>query len=81
MRTNYHQINIEDILNKYYVFVEKTVAIRLFSEDKCDYIAVWMITITTKANQVDMDQIASSKVDNIQSPSLFLKSGFFSLWI
>ena len=40
-------------------------------------LSMWMIKITIKANQIDMDVLLISKVDNIQEPCLSLKSGFF----
>ena len=49
----------------------------LFSGDKGDNINMWMIKIMIEANQIDMDALLVSKVDNIQKPSLSLKSGFF----
>ena len=36
-----------------------------------------MIKITIKANQIDMDVLLISKVDNIQKPCLSPKCGFF----
>ena len=57
----------------------------LFSGDKGDNIDMWMIKITIKANQIDMDVLLILKVDNIQTPCLSLNSGFFHqlicLWI
>ena len=57
----------------------------LNSEDKGDNIDMWMIKITIKANQIDMDVLLISKVGNIQKACLSLKSGFFhyfiGLWI
>ena len=49
----------------------------LFSGDKGDNIDMWMTKITIKANQIDMNVLLSSKVDNIDKPCLCLKSGFF----
>ena len=40
---------------------------RLFSADKGDNIDMWMIKITIKANQIDMDALLISEVDNIQN--------------
>ena len=37
----------------------------LFSGDKGDYIDLWTMKITIKANQIDMDVLLISKVDNI----------------
>ena len=51
----------------------------LFPGDKGDYIDVWIIKITTKTNQTDIDSLLLSKVDNIQKPSFTLSSGFFPL--
>ena len=51
----------------------------LFFGDKGDYIDVWMIKIIIETNQIDMGCLLLSKVDNIQKPSLSLKSGFFLL--
>ena len=53
------------------------MAFGLFSGDKGDNSDMWMIKITVKANQIDMDVLFISKVDNIQKPCLSLKSGFF----
>ena len=57
--------------------MEKLWLFGLFSGDKGDNIDMWMIKITIKANQIDMDVSLISKVDNIQKPSLSLKSVFF----
>ena len=46
------------------------------SGDKGDSIDMWMIKITIKANQFDMDVLLVSKVGNIQKACLSLKSGF-----
>ena len=48
----------------------------LNSGDKGDNIDMWMIKITIKANQIDMDVLLFSKVGNIQKTCLSLKSGF-----
>ena len=48
----------------------------LFSGDKGDNIDMRMIKITIKANQIEMDVLLISKVDNIQKQCLSLKSGF-----
>ena len=45
---------MEDFFDKS-VFVEKMVAFGLFSGDKDDHIDVWMVKITIKTNQIDMD--------------------------
>ena len=61
------------------------MAFGLNSGDKGDNIDMWMIKITIKANQIDMDVLLSSEVGNIQKACLSLKSGFFyyfiGLWI
>ena len=57
--------------------VEKLWLFGLFSGDKGDNIDMWMIKITIIANQIDMDVLLISKVDNIQKPCLSLKSGLF----
>ena len=57
------------------------MAFGLFSLDKGDNIDMRMIKITIKANQIDMDVLFISKVDNIQNPCLSLKSGFFHYFI
>ena len=49
----------------------------LFSGDKGDNIDMWMTKISIKANQIDMNVLLISKVDNIDKPCLSLKSGFF----
>ena len=38
-----------------------------FPGDKGDNIDMWMIKITIKANQIDMDALLISEVDNIQN--------------
>ena len=48
----------------------------LFSGNKGNKIDMWMIKITIKANQIDMDVLLISKVHNIQKPCLSLQSGF-----
>ena len=62
-----------------YFIVEKLLLFELFSGDKSDKIDVWMIKVTIKTNQIDMDVMLISKVDNIQKPCLSLKSGLFPL--
>ena len=42
-------------LTKSQVFVKKLWLFGLFSEDKGDYIDVWMIKIIIETNQIDMD--------------------------
>ena len=61
--------------------MEKLWLFGLFSGDKGDNIDMWMIKITIKVNQIDMDVLLISKVDNIQKPRLSLKSGFFYQFI
>ena len=56
--------------------MEKLWLFGLFSGDKADNIDVWMIKITIKANQIDVDVLLISNVDNIQKPYFSLKSGF-----
>ena len=53
----------------------------LLSGDKGDNIDIWMIKITIKANQIDMDVLLISKVDNMQKPCLSLKFGFIHYFI
>ena len=53
----------------------------LFSGDKGDNIDMQMIKITIKANQIDMDVLLISKVDNIQKQCLSPKCGFFHYFI
>ena len=40
---------------------------RLFPGDKGDNIDIWMIQIMIKSNQIDMDALLISEVDNIQN--------------
>ena len=47
--------------------VEKLWLFRLFSGDKGDNIDMWMIKFTIKANQIDVDALLISEVDNIQN--------------
>ena len=60
--------------------MSKIVAFGLFSGDKGDSIDMWMIKITIKANEIDMEVLLISKVDNIQKPCSSVKSGFFPLF-
>ena len=60
--------------------MEKLWLFGLFSGDKGDNTDMWMMKITIKANQIDMDVLLISKVDNIQKPCLSLKSGFSPLF-
>ena len=68
-------------------FQQKTVSLwknevfGLFSGDKGDDIDMWMIKITIKENQIDMDVLLIPEVDNVQRPCLSLKSGFFHQFI
>ena len=66
------------------LFQQKTVSLwkkvwlfGLFSGDKGDNIDVWMTKITIKANEIDMNVLLISKVDNVDKPRLPRKSGFF----
>ena len=68
---------MEGFFNKNCFTVEKLWLFGLFSWDKGDNIDMWMIKITIKTNQIDMDVLLIAKVDNIQEPCLSLKSGFF----
>ena len=61
--------------------MEKLWLFGLFSGDKGDNTGMCMIKITIKANEIDMDVLLISKVDNIQKPCLSLKSGFFHYFI
>ena len=76
MRTNL----IADTYWRY--FQRKTVSLwkklwlfGLFSGDKGDNIDMWMTKITIKANQIDMNVLLISKVDNIEKPCLPLCVG------
>ena len=68
---------MESFFSKKLFHYGKIVAFGLFSGDKGDNIDMWMIKITIKGNQIDMDVFLISKVDNIQKPCLSLKSGLF----
>ena len=61
--------------------MEKLWLFGLLSEDEGDNIDTWMIKITIKANQIDMDVLLISKVDNIQKACLSVKSGFSHYFI
>ena len=52
---------------KNFFIVKKLCLFGLFSGDKGDNIDMWMIKITIKANQIDMDVLLISKVENIQN--------------
>ena len=56
--------------------MEKLWLFGLSSGVKGDNIDMWMIKITIKANQIDMDVLLISKIGNIQKACLSLKSGF-----
>ena len=66
---------------KSFLIVEKFWLFGLNSGDKGDNIDMWMIKITIKAIQIDMDVLPISKVGNIQKACLSLKSGFFHYFI
>ena len=68
---------MEGFSTKNRFILEKLWLFELFSGDKGDNIHMWMIKITIKANQIDMDVLLISKVDSIQKPCLSLKSGLF----
>ena len=72
---------MEGFFNKNSFVVGKLWLFGLFSGDKGDNIDMWMIKITIRANQIEMDVLLISKVDNIQKPCLSLKSGFFHYFI
>ena len=61
--------------------MEKLWLFGLNSGDKGVNIDMWMIKITIKANQIDMNVLLISKVDNMQKACLSLKSGFFHYFI
>ena len=61
--------------------MEKLWIFGLNSGDKDDNIDMWMIKITIKANQIDMDVLLISKVGSIEKPCLSLKTGFFRYFI
>ena len=56
---------MEGFLIKNCFIVEKLWLFGLFSGDKDDNIDMWMIKITIKANQIDMDVLLILKVDDI----------------
>ena len=68
---------MEGLFNKKLFYCGKLWLFGLFPGDNDDNGDTWMIKITIKANQSDMDVLLFSKVDNIQKPCLSLKSGFF----
>ena len=53
----------------------------LFSGDKGDRIDMWLIKIMIKTNQIDMDVLFISEVDNVQKLCFSLKSGFSHYFI
>ena len=61
--------------------MEKLWLFGLNSGDKGGNIDMWMIKITIKANQIDMNVLLISEVGNIQKACLSLKSGFFYYFI
>ena len=61
---------MEGFFNKNSFVVAKLWLFGLFSGDKGD---IWMIKITIEANQIEMDVLLISKVDNVQKS---LNSGF-----
>ena len=61
--------------------MEKLWLFGLNSGDKGDNIDMWMIKITIKANQIDMDVLFISEVDNVKKLCLSLKSDFFNYFI
>ena len=69
---------MEGFLNKKLTHFVKLWLFGLFSGDKDDNIDMWMIKITIKANQIDIDVLLISKVNNIQKlwtyPPLGLRS-------
>ena len=82
MRTNLNSIYLLNVFaTKNFFTVEKVWHFGLFSGDKGDNIDMQMIKITIKANQIDMDVLLISKVDNIQKPCLSPKCGFFHYFI
>ena len=81
MRTNKHQIPVEGFFNRNLFVVGKLWLFGLFSGGEGDNIDTWMIKITIKANQIEMDVLLISKVDNVQKPCLSLNSGFFHYFI
>ena len=72
MRTNLTADTNRRFFNKKIFIVEKLWLFGLFSGDKGDNIDMWMIKITIKANQIDMDVLFISEVDNVQKPKVRL---------
>ena len=62
MRTNLTADAHPRIFNKSLLHCGKTVFFGLFSGDKGDSIDMWMIKITIKANQTDMDVLFISEL-------------------
>ena len=82
MRTNLTAVTFRRFFQTPNCFiVGKLWLFGMFSGGKGDNIDMQMIKITIKANQIDMDVLLISKVDNIQKPCLSLKSGFFHYFI
>ena len=81
MRTNLNSIYLLNVFATKNFFTVESVAFWTFSGDKGDNIDMQMIKITIKANQIDMDVLLISKVDNIQKPCLSTKCGFFHYFI
>ena len=61
---------MEGFLNKNCFIVEKLWLFGLFSWDKGDNIDQWMIKIMIQANQIDMDVLLISKVENHVCPKV-----------
>ena len=81
MRTNITADTYRRFFQQKLLHCEKIVAFWTVFWDKGGNTDMWMIKITIKANQFDMDVLLISKVDNIQKPCLSLKSGFFHYFI
>ena len=81
MRTNLTAVTFRKFETTNFFIVGKLWLFGMFSADKGDNIDMQMIKITIKANEIDMDVLLISKVDNIQKPCLSLKSGFFHYFI
>ena len=67
---------MEGFFNKNSFVVGKLCLFGLFSGDKGVNIDMWIIKITIKANQIEMDVLLISKVDNVQKPCLSLSPAF-----
>ena len=66
MRTNLTADTNRWLFQQNLLYYGKFWLFGLFSGDKGDNIDMWMIKITTKANQTDVDALLISKADNIQ---------------